>query len=99
LYRHEVSIGSQVYVKSVEVTSMSYGANSEMKQMIGRFYPVLDFTTDYDGAILKHHSCGSTFSFKLEDLTLTPVVKKGPTKQIKVDTKVQAKFDETLLAI
>lgn len=96
---HELITGRLIFVSSTEKTSSTYGSNSEMRQMIGKYYPVLDRANDGKGVVLRHHSCGSRFTFRLEDVDLEPIMKIGKTKKINVVSDVKTKFDESLLII
>lgn len=69
---HNLYDGMIIYINSDVVTKSHFGSTSEMREMIGHFYPIKSVKPVEHGVSIFHKKCSMTFTFHINDIEFRP---------------------------
>ena len=90
-------IGTFVYIRDLYHTDNYHGSNSNMRKMIGKMYPIINFDRLGESVHLTCPRSRETYTFHCKDLSFEPPkIKREKAKKIMVSSKFNEKIDPSL---
>ena len=99
--RSDLYFGQTVFLRSLDQTDNMFGADEDLKSMLGREIVIYDFDVSHNNIIrIMHPSMGILYPIHLDDISLSkPKIKLDKRRIIKVERGKEVTFDENQLFI